>query len=325
MSTMSTMASTAMRVAHATSTAAPTAGTKACRQVGAALRSPAQRPFAAPRVARLTVRASSADFSESSESTPIEVVESVQPVESAPMPPAKIVVLGGNGFVGSEVCKEALQQGMTVVSINRSGPPSINEPWVDRVDWVNADVFDESSWSYTLPGAAAVISCIGGFATTAADMERICGDATIAGVGAAVAAGVPRFVFVSVHDYNIPDFLKDQSGYFSGKKRAEDAVLLQFPEGGAVLRPGFIYGSRLVPQLGVTVPLNLVGEPVQKILSLADQSPLGALAEALKPLPASDVLLAPPVSVESVAATALKCISDPSMVGVIDIEAIQTA
>eukprot|EP00976_Prorocentrum_cordatum_P000888 18003-Prorocentrum_minimum.AAC.1 len=121
--------------------------------------------------------------------------------------PAKVVVLGGNGFVGSEVCKEALQQGMTVVSINRyalhlspgpirhplcsfvsaegtaqggrdtflklhtvnphfatnppspppcetrrSGPPAVNEPWVDRVDWVNADVFDEGSWAYTLPG-----------------------------------------------------------------------------------------------------------------------------------------------------------------------------
>lgn len=241
------------------------------------------------------------------------------------MPPAKVVVLGGNGFVGSEVCKEALQQGLTVVSVNRSGPPQLNEPWVDNVDWVNADVFDESSWAYTLPGAAAVISCIGGFATTAADMERICGDATIAAVEAAVAAGVPKFVFVSVHDYNIPDFLKDQSGYFSGKKRAEDAVLLQYPEGGAVLRPGFIYGSRLVPQLGVAVPLNLVGEPVQKILSLAEESPLGPLAKALKPLPASDVVFAPPVSVESVAVTALKCLKEPSMVGVIDIDGIQAA
>lgn len=32
---------------------------------------------------------------------------------------------------------------------------------------------------------------------------------------AAVTAGVPRFVFVSVHDYNIPDLVKEKSGYFS--------------------------------------------------------------------------------------------------------------
>eukprot|EP00959_Pyramimonas_sp_CCMP1952_P449921 9420609-Pyramimonas_sp.AAC.1 len=45
--------------------------------------------------------------------------------------------------------------------------------------------------------------------------------------------------------------LKSTFGHVSGgKRRAEDAVLLQFPGGGTVLRPGFIYGSRLVPQLG---------------------------------------------------------------------------
>jgi TPP-dependent indolepyruvate ferredoxin oxidoreductase alpha subunit len=51
--------------------------------------------------------------------------------------------------------------------------------------------------------------------------------ADISQVGAAVEVGVPRFIFVSVHDYNIPEFLKEKSGYFSGKKRAEEAVLLQ--------------------------------------------------------------------------------------------------
>ena len=98
----------------------------------------------------------------------------------------------------------------------RSGAPQgVSGEWVNQVEWVKADVLDESSWSYCLEGAAAVVSCVGGFAPSAADMERICGDATIAGVEAAAAAGVPRFVFVSVHDYNIPGALKDQSGYFS--------------------------------------------------------------------------------------------------------------
>lgn len=53
-----------------------------------------------------------------------------------------------------------------------------------------------------------------------------------------------------------------------GKRRAEDAVLSTFPTSGAVLRPGFIYGDRLVPELGVTVPLGVVGEPLQKLLAL---------------------------------------------------------
>jgi hypothetical protein len=34
-------------------------------------------------------------------------------------PRRKLVVLGGNGFVGSAVCREALQMGLPVVSVNR--------------------------------------------------------------------------------------------------------------------------------------------------------------------------------------------------------------
>jgi hypothetical protein len=38
-----------------------------------------------------------------------------------------------------------------------------------------------------------------------------------------------------------------------------------------------------------------------------------ALVKAIKPLPASDILLAAPVSVEAVAMAALKCVNGPSM------------
>eukprot|EP00238_Polyblepharides_amylifera_P008831 CAMPEP_0196579260 /NCGR_PEP_ID=MMETSP1081-20130531/19813_1 /TAXON_ID=36882 /ORGANISM="Pyramimonas amylifera, Strain CCMP720" /LENGTH=263 /DNA_ID=CAMNT_0041898777 /DNA_START=266 /DNA_END=1057 /DNA_ORIENTATION=- len=252
--------------------------------------------------------------------TPFEVLSDVGQKSDENFPPAKVVVLGGNGFVGSAICKEATQQGLSVVSINRSGAPAISDEWVDNVEWVAADVFNSESWAYTLPGAAVVISCIGGFGTVG-DMERICGDATIAAVEAAVEAGVPRFVFVSVHEYNIPEKVKEASGYFSGKKRAETAVLSSFPTSGTVLRPGFIYGERLVPKLGVKIPLSVVGEPLQKFL---ENDTVKTLSNALSGLPASDLVFAPPVSVEAVAAAALKCLSDPGMVGIIDIKAIQT-
>jgi len=240
--------------------------------------------------------------------------------EPLEMPPAKLVVLGGNGFVGSAVCKEAVARGLSVISVNRSGPPETNSAWTKEVEWIMADVFNDASWADTLPGAAAVISCIGGFAPSAADMERICGDATIAGVEAAVTAGVPRFVFVSVHDYNIPDVVKDKSGYFSGKKRAEEAVLSKFPVGGSVLRPGFIYGDRRIPELGVTVPLGLVGEPVQKMLAL-DQ--FKDLKKAVEFLPGSDLALKTPVSVQSVASCAIKCALGESLApGIVTVEDI---
>lgn len=44
-------------------------------------------------------------------------------------------------------------------------------------------------------------------------------------------AGIRKFVYVSVHDYNFPDFLKNV-GYFTGKKRAEAEVLAKFTTTG---------------------------------------------------------------------------------------------
>lgn len=50
--------------------------------------------------------------------------------------PPKLLVFGGNGFVGGRVCEEALNTGLSVVSINRSGPPKVSADWVSSVEWV---------------------------------------------------------------------------------------------------------------------------------------------------------------------------------------------
>jgi len=47
-----------------------------------------------------------------------------------------LIVFGGNGFVGTRVCEEALQTGLAVVSINRSGAPKATAPWTSEVEWV---------------------------------------------------------------------------------------------------------------------------------------------------------------------------------------------
>lgn len=50
----------------------------------------------------------------------------------------KILVFGGNGYVGTKVCEEALKTGLQVVSINRSGKPRGTDAWINEVDWVQA-------------------------------------------------------------------------------------------------------------------------------------------------------------------------------------------
>lgn len=47
-----------------------------------------------------------------------------------------LLVFGGNGFVGTRICEEALKTGLAVVSISRSGAPKQNAAWTNEVEWV---------------------------------------------------------------------------------------------------------------------------------------------------------------------------------------------
>lgn len=227
----------------------------------------------------------------------------------------KVLVLGGNGFVGSAVARMAVGRGVDVVCLNRSGRPSVaGEPWMDQVVWETGDVFSVD-WSSLLADVDVVVSCIGGFGTNE-QMERINGDATVVAVKAAKQLGVRRFVFVSVHDYNLPDFAKN-NGYFNGKRRVETAVLDAFPDTGIILRPGFIYGKRRVAS-NVEVPLDLIGQPLDRFLAATKD-----FTKIFSLLPASDLLLAPPVDVEELAKVAVQGVVDGSMAGVFTIDEIK--
>ncbi|XP_052150794.1 uncharacterized protein At1g32220, chloroplastic [Oryza glaberrima] len=240
-------------------------------------------------------------------STPIDVVADVKT--------EKIVVLGGSGFVGSAICKAAVSKGIEVVSLSRSGRPSYSDPWVDQVTWLAGDVF-YARWDEVLVGATAVVSTLGGFGNEE-QMKRINGEANVTAVDAAKEFGIPKFILISVHDYNLPSFLLN-SGYFTGKRKAESEVLSKYPTSGVVLRPGFIYGKRKVD--GFEIPLDVVGQPLEKLLSSVEN-----FTKPLSSLPASDLLLAPPVSVDDVAYAVINGVVDDSFFGVFTIEQIKEA
>ncbi|KAF2398074.1 NAD(P)-binding protein [Trichodelitschia bisporula] len=81
----------------------------------------------------------------------------------------KLVVCGGNGFLGSRICKAAVGRGWDVVSISRSGEPnwssvtsSPNAPtWSRSVSWEKANILHPSSYAYLLDGADAVVHSMG--------------------------------------------------------------------------------------------------------------------------------------------------------------------
>lgn len=236
-------------------------------------------------------------------------VEAAEPLESKSVERKKVLVFGGNGYVGTHICKEALARSIPVASLSRSGRPSgVPEPWTSEVEWVKGDLFHPSQWRHTLDDISAVISCVGGFGSNE-QMHRINGAANVQAIRAASQAGVDRFVFISAHDFGLPSFFL--RGYYAGKRAAEDELLAKFPYSGVILRPGFIHGVRQVGK--VKLPLNAIGSPLEILLK----------HKAISQVPVLGKLLVPPVKVATVAKVAVRSATDNAIPpGVMDVWSI---
>ncbi|KAF8399203.1 hypothetical protein HHK36_015068 [Tetracentron sinense] len=236
-------------------------------------------------------------------------VEEAETVDVPPHPTEKLLVLGGNGFVGSHVCREALGRGLSVSSLSRSGRSSLHDSWANSVIWHRGNLVSSDSWKDALNGVTAVISCVGGFGSNA-NMYKINGTANINAIRAAAEQGVKRFVYVSAADFGLANYLLQ--GYYEGKKAAETELLTKFAYGGIILRPGFIHGTRQVGSM--KLPLGVIGAPLEMVLQHA---------KPLNRVPLVGPLFTPPVNVTSVAKVAVRAATDPVFPpGVIDVYGI---
>lgn len=235
----------------------------------------------------------------------------VEEAETVPPPPTeKLLVLGGNGFVGSHVCREALNHGLSVASLSRSGKSSLHDSWATNVIWYKGNLLSTESLKEALNGVTAVISCVGGFGSNSY-MYKINGTANINAIRAASEQGVKRFIYISAADFGVVNYLLQ--GYYEGKRAAETELLTKFPYGGIILRPGFIYGTRSVGSM--KIPLGIVGSPLETVLQHTT---------ALTQIPLVGPLLTPPVNVTAVAKVAVRAATDPVFPpGIIDVHGIQ--
>jgi uncharacterized protein YbjT (DUF2867 family) len=159
----------------------------------------------------------------------------------------KLVVAGGNGFIGTEICRVAVQNGHEVAAFGRSGRPDLTptrHPWVQDVEWRAADVFATDTWSDLLEGADALVHSIATIQEAPernVTFERVNGESVLHAAQAATDAGVEAFVFLSVRDA-----LPFVSGRFlSAKRRAERELTEQYTQlRSVILRPNLVYGPR---------------------------------------------------------------------------------
>ncbi|KAK6266477.1 hypothetical protein QUC31_017314 [Theobroma cacao] len=224
-------------------------------------------------------------------------------------PTGKLLVLGGNGFVGSHICREALEQGLTVSSLSRSGRPSLHDSWLNDVLWHKGDLLSPGSLKQAMSEATSVISCVGAFGSNPY-MYRINGTANVNAIRAAVEQRVKRFVYVSAADFGLLYYLL--RGYYEGKRVTEAELTDKFPNGGIILRPGFIHGTRQVGNM--KFPLSAIGAPLQMVLQHA---------KFLTRIPLIGPLFIPPVKVTSVAKVAVRAAIDPLFPsGIVDVYGI---
>lgn len=160
---------------------------------------------------------------------------------------ARLVIPGGNGVIGSELCRVAVQNGHDVAAFGRTGRPDLTparHPWVNDVEWRAADVFTPDAWRDLLDGADAVIHSI---ATIREDpnnsvtFNRVNGESALQVAQEAVAAGLESFVFLSVRDK--PPFVSQR--FLDAKRWAERELVEQYPSlRTVVLRPNLVFGPR---------------------------------------------------------------------------------
>ncbi|KAK3295886.1 uncharacterized protein B0H64DRAFT_158134 [Chaetomium fimeti] len=81
----------------------------------------------------------------------------------------RIVVFGGNGFLGSRICRAAVARNWDVTSVSRSGRPNwlsiTSSPtppgWSHSVTWERGDIFRPAQWTSLLYGADYVVHSLG--------------------------------------------------------------------------------------------------------------------------------------------------------------------
>jgi nucleoside-diphosphate-sugar epimerase len=222
----------------------------------------------------------------------------------------KIVVFGGNGFVGSEILRRLSSAPLVqAISVSRRGvAPSHCSDFANQVEWQAGDCLDASTYAAALEGAAAVVVSVGSppLPGDVAEARRANGATNVTVIEAAAQAKVGRAVIVGA---TMPPWLdRVAEGYVLGKQDAFEALgAFALHDAATVVKPSAVYGTRHTAS-GYSIPLAPVMAPVSYALRLG--RPVTGFLAGLAPSLLGG-LLEPPVPVHAVAQTVVDaCLED---------------
>ncbi|KAG6496582.1 hypothetical protein ZIOFF_044450 [Zingiber officinale] len=268
---------------------------------------------------------------------------------NSPPSSIKILVLGGNGFVGSHVCKEALARGFSVASLSRSGRPSIKELWADEVEWYKGNLLEPESLKDAMRDATSVeypdsvvwFSILANYVLEASfglvykpnvndtNVDEIGGlridISCVGGFGSpsymrtlngtanvnAVQAAAENGVkrFVYISAASFGVIDYCIQGYYDGQRATEAEIKKRFADAGVILRPGYIYGTRPIGPL--KIPFGRLWTPFEMAFQ---HTPF------LRKIPLIGPFFTPPVNVAKVAKVVVRGATDPTFPpGIVDV------
>ena len=186
----------------------------------------------------------------------------------------RIIIYGGNGFVGTHVAQQLVAQGARVTCASRSGLRPVhlaNTDWAEDVVWLKSDAGNPEP--ALLSTFEVMISTIGSpplptFSQTAYDRQlSINGTCNVKAIECAAEAGIKRLVLVGA---KMPKFLQgDRFAYAKGKRIAFEAAqtfsMLSDEHRAIVIQPGAIFGTRFTAS-GTKIPLGVIMGPLSKVL-----------------------------------------------------------
>lgn len=226
------------------------------------------------------------------------------------MDKSKIVLFGGNGFVGTAIAEQLIDRELSVVCVSRRGSMPIHlqdTKWAQQVEWrqgdalkPDLDLFDDALAIVTLIGSPPVPT----FSNEAyAKQLTANSEPNLAVIEAAKSSSVKRLVLLSAH---LPSLANtDKFAYAKGKRLCQ-AAARDFADSSEqhtaiVLKPTAIFGVRHSTS-GKSINIGAVMKPIARLQSMLPNGVSQYLPETL-------------VSVQAVASAAVNACLNQDLAG----------
>lgn len=160
----------------------------------------------------------------------------------------RLLVVGGNGFVGKAVCRAAVSLGWDVTSASRSGPPkALNGP-LTKVDWQRCSALDVEGLKRLADDKDYVVNCVGTLFESGPNRTyELMNYQPMPNILQAISrsSAIQSVAYVSAAKFD-PMTASILHKYYETKGKAE-GELQKWAAGNeehrcVIMRPGFLYG-----------------------------------------------------------------------------------